>query len=183
MDRHLVLALSWNKMNVLHWHIVDLESFPYESQVLPKLSELGAYTKFNHVYSQGKMQNYHVFSLADIIFHSFKATINELIEYARFRGVRIIPEFDTPGHTESWGPGAGDDFLTKCCDKKGVPDGTVGPIDPSKSGNYDIMNKLFSEIRSTFKDDFIHLGGDEVPFDCWQSNPNITAWMKVGFLR
>ena len=65
------------------------------------------------------------------------------------------------------------------CDKKGVPDGTVGPIDPSKPANYDIMNKLFSEIRSTFKDNFIHLGGDEVPFDCWQSNPDITAWMKV----
>ena len=75
----MISALSWNKMNVLHWHIVDLESFPYESSALPKLAELGAYTKFNHVYSQ--------------------AAIAELIEYARYRGIRIIPEFDTPGHT------------------------------------------------------------------------------------
>lgn len=154
----MIAALSWNKMNVLHWHIVDLESFPYESAVLPRLAELGAYTKFNHVYSQ--------------------ATITELIEYARFRGVRIIPEFDTPGHAESWGPGAGEGFLTQCCDKKGAPDGTVGPIDPSRKANYDLMKTLFGEIKSVFKDDFIHLGGDEVPFGCWQSNPNITKWMK-----
>ena len=121
---------------------------------MPKLSELGAYSKFNHVYSQ--------------------AVIKDLIEFARYRGVRIIPEFDTPGHTESWGPGAGDGFLTKCCDSKGVPDGTVGPIDPSVQANYDLMKTLFGEVKELFKDEFIHLGGDEVPFSCWQSNPNIT---------
>ena len=121
---------------------------------MPKLSELGAYSKFNHVYSQ--------------------AVIKDLIEFARYRGVRIIPEFDTPGHTESWGPGAGDGFLTKCCDSQGVPDGTVGPIDPSVQANYDLMKTLFGEVKNLFKDEFIHLGGDEVPFNCWQSNPNIT---------
>ena len=97
-----------------------------------------------------------------------------MIEFARYRGVRIIPEFDTPGHTESWGPGAGDGFLTKCCDSQGVPDGTVGPIDPSVKANYDLMKTLFGEVKNLFKDEFIHLGGDEVPFNCWKSNPNIT---------
>ena len=139
------------------------ESFPYQSKALPKLSELGAYSKFNHVYSP--------------------AVIQDLIEFARYRGVRIIPEFDTPGHTESWGPGAGDGFLTKCCDSQGVPDGTVGPIDPSVQANYDLMKTLFGEVKNLFKDEFIHLGGDEVPFNCWKSNPNITkarlhAWIK-----
>ena len=54
----------------------------------------------------------------------------------------------------------------------------MGPIDPSIRANYDLMKTLFGEIKKTFKDDFIHLGGDEVPFGCWQSNPNITAWMN-----
>ena len=105
---------------------VELESFPYESKALPELSNLGAYSKFNHVYSA--------------------SVITDLIEYARYRGVRIIPEFDTPGHTESWGPGAGDNFLTKCCDKTGQPDGTVGPIDPSIKQNYQLMMTLLGSV-------------------------------------
>ena len=77
--------MSWNKFNVLHWHIVDMESFPFQSAQFPFLSEFGSYSP-NHVYS--------------------KLDIYDIIEFGRYRGVRIIPEFDTPGHTDSWGPGA-----------------------------------------------------------------------------
>ena len=49
-------------------------------------------------------------------------------------------------HTESWGPGAGDNFLTKCCDKTGQPDGTVGPIDPSIKQNYQLMMTLLGSV-------------------------------------
>ena len=162
----MIGAMSWNKLNVLHWHIVDLDSFPYQSEVLPNLSKEGSYTPFNHVYS-----------LNDI---------KHVVEFARLRGIRVIPEFDTPGHTASWGPGAGPGFLTQCCDKNGVPDGTLGPVDPTIGLNYDLMTKLLREATanpdSPFSDKFVHLGGDEVPFDCWKSNPNITKYMK-GILK
>ncbi|CAH8853323.1 unnamed protein product, partial [Trichobilharzia szidati] len=39
--------------------------------------------------------------------------VSDLLEYARLRGVRIIPEFDTPAHTLSWGK-VFPDLLTKC---------------------------------------------------------------------
>jgi len=95
----MIGAMSWNKLNVLHWHIVDLDSFPYQSAVLPELSGKGSYTPFNHVYSMND--------------------VKEIVEFGRLRGIRIIPEFDTPGHTASWGPGAGPNFLTSCCDGQG----------------------------------------------------------------
>lgn len=151
-----ISALSWNKMNVLHWHIVDLESFPYQSEVLPELSFLGAYTPT------------HVYSINDI---------KEVIEFARLRGIRVVPEFDTPGHTSAWGPGGGPKFLTPCY-SNGNPTGKLGPINPIYDENYALMQKLFTEVNDVFTDAYLHLGGDEVPFSCWQSNPDITAFMK-----
>lgn len=88
-------AMSYNKLNVLHWHIVDDNSFPYMSSALPNISRMGAYHP-TMIYTPNAVQ--------------------KVINYARLRGIRVMVEFDTPGHTSSWGLSE-PAWLTECYGK------------------------------------------------------------------
>ena len=59
------------------------------------------------------------------------------------------------------------------------PNGDFGPIDPTNNATYDLLRDLIKEVVSVFPDKYIHLGGDEVSFDCWASNPDIKEFMQL----
>merc|ERR1719359_2498797 len=139
-------------MNVLHWHISDSQSFPSESKVFPQLSQQGAYSPAA-VYSVSDMQ--------------------DLVRYALQRGVRIVPEWDLPGHGRWRGvPG-----LSMGC--KGTNGGLFGAVlDPTQKSTYEFLTAFLSEMGEIFTDPYLFLGGDEVDPTCWDQNPNVSAWLK-----
>lgn len=67
--------------------------------------------------------------------------------------------------------------LLTACYTDGKPDGTYGPIDPTQPHTYAVIGALFAEVASVFPDAYMHVGGDEVPYACWASNPAVVAWM------
>lgn len=157
-------AMSFNKFNVFHWHIVDDQSFPFESKVFPNLTQHGAYSP-RHVYTQEDMK--------------------EIIEFARLRGIRVMPEIDTPGHTRGFGK-AFPRLITECYGDGITPltpnynnHSDKDNLNPTLEYTYDFFKQFFQEVKGIFKDEYIHLGMDEVIRACWESNPEIQAFMKT----
>lgn len=104
----------------------------------------------------------------------------------------MIAEFDTPGHTRSWGV-SHPEILTAC---EGVFQGKFGPIDPSNEDVYTFMEELLNEIAHVFPDEYIHLGGDEgkyqilstvtlisldAQFECLEYRLQLPLFSIVGF--
>ncbi|KAK2170988.1 hypothetical protein NP493_1119g00004 [Ridgeia piscesae] len=157
--------MSYDKLNVFHWHVVDDQSFPYPSRTFPNLTEFGAYSP-SHRYSRND--------------------VTRIIREARLRGIRVIPEFDTPGHTHSWGK-ALPKLLTPCWGD-GMDGGPYVPnyplhgaaevINPTEEYTYQVLETLYGEIVQDFPDEYVHLGLDEAYHACWKSNFEIADWMS-----
>uniref|UniRef100_A0A0K0E0V7 Beta-hexosaminidase n=1 Tax=Strongyloides stercoralis TaxID=6248 RepID=A0A0K0E0V7_STRER len=154
--------MSQNKFNVFHWHLVDSESFPYVSKKFPNLHKSGAYTP-RHIYTPSDVQT--------------------IIEYAKLRGIRVIPEFDTPGHTGAWF--GIKNLLSKCYDPNGNNDILGNILDPTLPQNMQFIKEFFEEALTVFPDKSMHFGGDEVSsliLECWSRNSDVVSRMEqMGF--
>ncbi|TGD78882.1 beta-N-acetylhexosaminidase [Hymenobacter wooponensis] len=144
------------KLNVLHWHLSDDQGFRVESRALPRLHTMGSEGQF---YTQ--------------------AQVREVLAYAARRGIRVIPEFDMPGHTTAWLPGypelASNDSTYGVSPRWGVLNIA---IDPTKETTYQLMDQLLAEMTALFPDPYFHIGGDENDGRQWKRNPRIAQYMR-----
>jgi hexosaminidase len=145
------------KMNVFHWHLSENQGFRAESRKFPKLHELGS----------------------DALYYT-QDEIRELIAYARERGIRVVPEFDMPGHSTAWfvghpelASGKGPYEIER---KWGIFDPAM---DPTNEKVYKFLDDLIGEMARLFPDHYFHIGGDEVNGKEWDANPRIQAYMKA----
>src|SRR2546421_1876572 len=149
------------KMNVFHWHLSENQGFRVESRKFPKLHELGSDSLY---YTQDE--------------------IRDLIAYAKDRGIRVVPEFDMPGHSTAWFAGH-----PELASGKGPYEierkwGIFDPaMDPTNERVYKFLDEFIGEMARIFPDHYFHIGGDEVNGKEWDANPKIQAFMKVHGLK
>eukprot|EP00735_Rhodelphis_limneticus_P006151 TRINITY_DN18520_c0_g1::TRINITY_DN18520_c0_g1_i1::g.2769::m.2769 TRINITY_DN18520_c0_g1::TRINITY_DN18520_c0_g1_i1::g.2769 ORF type:complete len:543 (+),score=112.48,sp/P13723/HEXA1_DICDI/38.95/2e-130,Glyco_hydro_20/PF00728.17/4.5e-93,Glycohydro_20b2/PF14845.1/1.2e-23,Glyco_hydro_20b/PF02838.10/0.00016 TRINITY_DN18520_c0_g1_i1:60-1631(+) len=148
-------ALAFNKMNVMHWHILDAQSFPLEIESFPDLTIKGSYDYPVAVYT--------------------KSDIREIVEYGRYRGVRVVMELDMPGHAHAWGVGY-PELTVDCPSYEWYLDNI--PLDISKEFTYEVVQNVIEETAEQLDDLYMHIGGDEVVFGCWTENKEVNAWLE-----
>ncbi len=150
-------AMAAVKLNVFHWHLSDDQGFRVESKRYPKLQQLG---------SDG---NYYT-----------QAEIRQVVAYARDRGIRVIPEFDVPGHTTAWLVGYPE--LASAPGPYAIERkwGIFRPtIDPTREETYVFLDGFIAEMAGLFPDLYFHIGGDEVEETQWKSSPSIQAFARA----
>ncbi len=147
--------------NVLHLHLTDDQGFRIECKTFPRLHRVAS---DNNYYTQAQMK--------------------EIIKYADERGIRVIPEFDIPGHTTSWIVaylGLASLPMTYRMERTyGVKDPA---LDPSNKSVYKFLDKFFKEMAKLFPDSYFHIGGDEVNGKHWNKSKKIQKFIKKHKLK
>ncbi len=145
------------KLNVFHWHLSDDQGFRMESKTFPLLQEKGSDGLY---YTQDQ--------------------VRQVIEYARDRGIRVVPEFDMPCHTTSWFVGYPELASAKgpfqIARNWGVLDEAM---DPTKESTYQFIDSFIGEMAPLFPDAYFHIGGDECDGKEWDANPQIQQFMHA----
>ena len=150
-------GMALAKLNVLHWHLSEDQGFRVESKRFPRLQQLGSDGLY---YTQDQ--------------------IRDVVAYAADRGIRVVPEFDMPGHSSAWfvgypalASGKGPYAIVRTW-------GVFDPaFDPTRESVYQFLDAFIGEMGTLFPDAFWHIGGDEVPGTEWKGSPRIQAWMKA----
>ncbi|MDD2716879.1 MAG: family 20 glycosylhydrolase [Candidatus Wallbacteria bacterium] len=154
-------AMASLKLNVLHLHLSDDQGFRVECLTLPELHRL---CSDGNYYTQDQ--------------------IRDLISYAAMRGIRVIPEFDLPGHSTSW--------LVAHPELASAPGpyaierkwGVFNPtFNPSLEETYAFFDKFFAEMSALFPDQYLHIGGDENNGRQWAANQQIQDFMVKNQLK
>lgn len=157
-------GMATMKLNVLHWHMTDAQSFPFRSQSFPLLGRKGAFRpQLTYTHND----------------------VKELVSFARDRGIRVVPEFDLPAHCASWGKGY-PSLVVRCDTTVTETEGSedflklVDKIAIRPFGNFTwtLLRGVFQEVLELFPDPFVHLGGDEVDGECWQADPAVRKFKE-----
>jgi hexosaminidase len=161
--KRLLDGMEMAKLNVLHFHLANDQGFRLECDTFPKLHEIG---------SEGAYYT--------------KDEMSALIDAAAARGIRVVPEFCLPGHSVSWQVAypelsASEEPPTQVGELRDI---FSVPIDPSREGTYDFIDRFVAEMVQVFPDPYFHTGGDEVNPGPWKNNKRIARFMQEkGFAR
>ncbi|OXV05448.1 hypothetical protein Egran_06784 [Elaphomyces granulatus] len=155
-------GMGLSKLNVLHWHLDDSQSWPIDIGAYPQMVQ-DAYSG-RETYSHNDL--------------------HDIITYARARGIRVIPEVDMPGHAAA-GWQRVDPGIVSCANSWWSNDNwplhtavepPPGQLDILNNNTYPVVQTVYNELSGIFSDNFFHVGADEVQTNCYNFSSNVQNW-------
>lgn len=176
----LLDQMALMKMNVFHWHLTDDAGWRIEIKKYPLLTEIGSHRANSEIetWKSGKLSG-----KSHSGFYT-QEQIKEIVAYAADRNITIVPEFEMPGHASAaiaaytWLGTAGRDI-------------EVPVIFGRHYDNYDItkpeveqfVKDVLLELFELFPSEVIHIGGDEVGYEVWDSAAHVQKYMKENNIK
>lgn len=155
-------GMALSKLNVLHWHLDDAQSWPMQMSSYPEMTK-DAYSP-REIYTEEDMRR--------------------VVTYASERGVRVIPEVDMPGHSAS-GWQQVDPEIVACANswwsndvwaEHTAVEPNPGQLDIIYPKTYEVVKNVYEELSRIFGDNFFHVGGDEIQTNCYNFSSHVTKW-------
>lgn len=156
-------GMALSKLNVLHWHLDDSQSWPVHMSSYPQMTK-------------------DAYSPRETFTHT---DIQKVVAYARGRGIRVVPEVDMPGHSAA-GWKQVDPQMVACADSWWSNDvyeyhtavePVPGQLDIIYNGTYEVVRNVYTELSGLFSDNWFHVGGDELQTGCYNFSQRITSWL------
>lgn len=162
-------GMSLSKLNVLHWHLDDAQSWPVQMKSYPQMTK-------------------DAYSARETYSHS---DIQDIIQYARNRAIRVIPEVDMPGHASS-GWKQIDPALVACANSWWSNDNwplhtavepNPGQLEILNNDVYEVVGDVYNEVAGLFPDNFYHAGADELQTGCYNLSVITQDWFAANTSR
>ena len=203
----LLDIMAHYKANVLHLHMGDDEGWRVEIDALPELTSYGAFRGLPVLNEDGTISEPDALQPTYCIAldrNDRSTTANgyyshsdfvEILKYATERHIKVIPEFDTPGHSraaikamEKRAQLTGDAscLLSEPGDRSkyvSVQDYTDNAINVALESTYKFVETVFDGLIALYREagtplETIHVGGDEVPDGAWLGSPACKKLMQ-----
>ncbi len=170
--KKIVDLMALHKLNVLHWHLTEDQGWRVQIKKYPLLTEKGSmrsHTNFNHKAHGG---------------YYTQEEIKDIVAYCHERKIKVIPEFDIPGHSVA----AISCYPYLSCLDRDLEVATHWGVKhdilcAGKESTYKFVYDVLDELIELFPDKIIHIGGDEAVKMRWKNCPHCQKAIKDNNLR
>lgn len=172
--KRVIDYMAYLKLNKLHFHLVDNESWRVELKRYPHFAKVGGFRG-------GDSPIHPIHGSFDKRYGGYytQDELRDIVAYAAERNIEVIPEIDMPGHSMALGvihPNILCNYTPDTSNTNGIDIRNAWCV--AKESNYALIEDIVKELTEIFPSEYLHIGGDEVKFECWQPCPDCQNLMK-----